>query len=129
MSTPSPLSTFCNMLIRFFEELRDTFPEERDIRVALETIQNAKRINPRLILDMYVTHVGTPLREEIANEDIQGIINYSRLKIQSQFNEILPALVIFDRHWTTLSESNQKSIWKYLKVLVLLADKAQNVRV
>lgn len=128
MSTPSPLSTFCNMLIRFFEELRDTFPEERDIRVALETIQNAKRINPRLILDMFATHVGTPLREQIANEDIAGIIDYSRQKIQTQFNEILPALVIFDRHWTTLSESNQKSIWKYLKVLIALADKAQSTR-
>jgi hypothetical protein len=128
MSTPSPLSTFCNMLIRFFEELRDTFPEERDIRNALETIHNAKRINPRLILDMYLTHVGTPLREQIANEDINGIISYSRQKIQTQFNEILPALVIFDRHWNTLSESNQKSIWKYLKVLIALADKAQSVR-
>ena len=117
------------MLIRFFEELRDTFPEERDIRNALETIHNAKRINPRLILDMFVTHVGEPLREPIANEDVNAIISYGRQKIQTQFNEILPALVIFDRHWATLSESNQKSIWKYLKVLVLLSDKAKANRV
>jgi hypothetical protein len=129
MSAPSPLSTFCNMLIRFFEELRDTFPEEREIRLALDTIHNAKRINPRLILDMFVTHVGGPLREPIANEDVNAIVDYGRQKIQTQFNEILPALMIFDRHWGTLSESNQKSIWKYLKVLVALSDKAQANRV
>jgi hypothetical protein len=117
------------MLVRFFEELRDTFPEEREIRGALETIHNAKRINPRLILDMFVTHVGEPLREPIANEDVNAIISYGRQKIQTQFNEILPALVIFDRHWGSLSESNQKSIWKYLKVLVALSDKAQANRV
>ena len=51
MSGPSPLTTFCNMLVRFLEELRDTFPEERDIKAGLETIQNARKINPRLILD------------------------------------------------------------------------------
>ena len=54
MSSGSPLTAFNNMLVRFFEEIRDTFPEEKDIRVALEYIQNARKINPRLILDLYL---------------------------------------------------------------------------
>ena len=65
MSGPSPLTTFTNMLVRFFEDLKDTFPEEREIKMALETIQNARKINPRLILDMFNEHVTTPLRENI----------------------------------------------------------------
>jgi hypothetical protein len=129
MSQPSPLTMFCNMLVRFFEELKDTFPEERDIRVALETINSAKKINPRLILDMFNEHVGIPLRDPISREDEQAIIAYARTKISQQFNEILPALAIFERHWGGLSDINRNSIWKYLKVLVALSEKARNVRV
>jgi len=38
----SALGAFNNQLIRFFQELRDTFPEERDIKMALEAIEGAK---------------------------------------------------------------------------------------
>ena len=125
----NPLSAFCNMLVRFFEELKETFPEERDIKLALDTIQSARRINPRLVLDMFSEHVGKPLREHIAKEDEQAIIVYGRTVISTQFNEILPAIAIFDKHWGTLSEANRKSIWNYLKVLVALGDRAQSTRV
>jgi hypothetical protein len=128
-TTPSPLTTFCNMLVRFFEELRDTFPEEREIKAALETIQNARKINPRLILDMFYTHVTSPLREPIANEDVDAITAHAKTKISTQYNEISPALSIFDRHWDTLSDANRGAIWKYLKVLISLSDKAQSTRV
>ena len=125
----SALTAFCNNLVRFFEELKETFPEERDIKLALETIISARRINPRLVLDMFTEHVSKPLREPIAKEDEQAIIAYGRAVISTQFNEILPAIAIFDKHWATLSDSNRKSIWNYLKVLVALSDKAQSVRV
>jgi hypothetical protein len=129
MSTPSPLTSFCNMLVRFFEDLRDTFPEEKEVKAGLEMIQNARKINPRLVLDMFTEHVTGPLREPIAKEDDVAIITYARSKISQQFNEILPALAIFDRHWHTLSDKNRESIWKYLKVLIALGDKAQTNRV
>jgi hypothetical protein len=129
MSGPSPLTTFSNMLIRFFEELKETFPEEREIKMALETIQNAKKINPRLILDMFYEHVTTPLREFIAKEDDGQIVAYARTKLSVQFNEILPAIAIFDKHWAGLADNNRTAIWKYLKVLIALSDKARSVRV
>lgn len=129
MSSGSPLTTFNNMLVRFFEELRDTFPEEKEIRVALEYIQNARKINPRLILDLFTEHVIKPLRETIAKEDVEAIILYARQKASGQYNEIMPALSIFDRHWSGLADSNRTAIWKYMKVLVILGDKAQSTRV
>jgi hypothetical protein len=116
------------MLVRFFEELKDTFPEEREIRVALETINGAKRINPRLVLDMFYEHVTKDLKEAISKEDVNYIVQYGRQKIDQQFNEILPALAIFDKHWATLSDANRNVIWKYLKVLVSLSEKSQSVR-
>ena len=129
MSGPSPLTTFCNMLVRFFEELKETFPEEREIKMALETIQNAKKINPRLILDMFYENVTSPLREHIAHEDDGQIVAYAKTKLSVQFNEILPAIAIFDKHWVGLADGNRNAIWKYLKVLVAMSDKARSVRV
>ena len=121
----SALSAFNTQLIKFFEELRDTFPEEREIRVALEALQGAKKINPRLILDLFYEHVGRDLRGAIQEQNEQKIIAHAKEKIKTQFNEILPALAIFDKHWPTLSEANQEIIWKYLKVLIVLCDKAR----
>jgi hypothetical protein len=128
MSQPSPLSLFCNQLIRFFEELSDTFPEERDIKSAIDTLQSARKANPRLLLDMFVAHVVNDMREHIMNEDINGLVFVANKKIQTQFNEIMPALAIFQKHWPTLTEDNRAIIWKYMKVLVTLSDKAQSVR-
>lgn len=122
----SALSAFCNQLVRFFEELIETFPEERDIKLALDTIQGARKINPRLILDMFHEHVGRDLRDAIQAENEQMVIQYAKAKIATQFNEILPALAIFDKHWGSMSDANQKAIWKYLKVLIALSDKARS---
>lgn len=126
MNAPiSPTSVFCSQLVRFFEELSDTFPEEREVRGALEAIQAARKINPKLILDMFVEHIVNDLREAIATENADYVIQVGRMKIKTQFNEILPAIMIFEKHWPTLHDDNKQVIWKYLKVLVALSDKAR----
>ena len=100
-----------------------SIPEEKDIRMALEAIKGARKINPRLILDMFYEHIYKDLHETIENRDINAIIQYGRRKIEGQFNEIMPAITIFDKHWTTLSPTTQDSIWKYLKVLCVLCER------
>jgi len=45
----SLLGAFNTQLIRFFEQLSETYPEERDIRLGLQTIQGTKLINPKLL--------------------------------------------------------------------------------
>ncbi len=125
----SALGAFNTQLIRFFEELAETYPEERDIKLALEAIQGAKKINPKLILDLFWEHVYRELAEAIAAEDEAKVIAYAHAKITGQFNEMSPALLIFDKHWNTMNEANQKAIWKYLKVLCALCEKARATRV
>ena len=119
----STLGIFVNKLISFFEDLSETFPEEREIKLATEALQGVKKINPRLMLDMFVAYVKKPLQEHIMKEDEEKIIAFARAAIDSQFNEISPALMIFDKHWGTMSEKNQRAVWNHLKVLVILADK------
>ena len=124
----SALGAFNTQLIRFFEELSDTYPEERDIKLALEAIQGAKKINPKLILDLFYENVHRDLHEAIMNEDEEIVIGFAKKKISGQYNEMSPALFIFDKHWTTMNDTNQKAIWKYLKVLCTLCEKAKTSR-
>jgi len=120
------VSAFCNQLVRFFEELTVTFPDERDIKSGLEVIQGARKINPRMVLDMFYEHVAKDLTSAIMNDDVDSVIKFGRAKIHGTFNEMMPALAIFDKHWATLSSANREAIWKYLKVLVVLCEKARS---
>ena len=124
----SALGAFNNQLIRFFQELRDTYPEERDIKLALEAIEGAKKINPKLILDLFYEYVHKDLSDAIGREDEVVVINFAKSKINAQFNEMSPALLIFDKHWPTMADPNRKAIWNYLKVLCILCEKARAVR-
>jgi hypothetical protein len=124
----SALGAFNTQLIRFFEELSETYPEERAIKGALDGLYGAKKINPKLILDLFFEHVFKDLNDYIANEDADYVVKYAKMKINGQFNEMSPALLIFDKHWTTMTEANQKAIWNYLKVLCKLCEKARIVK-
>jgi hypothetical protein len=123
------LGAFNNQLIRFFEQLVESYPEEKEIKYGLEALQGAKRINPKLILDLFYEHVYASAHEAIENEDDAAVIAYAKSKIQNQYNEMSSALIIFDRHWNTMSENNQAVIWKYLKVLCVLCAKAKGIPV
>jgi hypothetical protein len=121
------LGAFCVQIIRFFEELTESYPEEREIKMGLEAIQGARKINPKLILDLFYEHVYKDAHEFIEQENDEAIVAYAREKIIGQFNEMSSALVIFDKHWDAMPESNRTAIWKYLKVLCILCAKAKGL--
>ena len=119
----SYLSAFNTQLINFFDELCTTFPEEKEIKWATEGIKGAKKVNPRLVLDLFVEHVYKDCSEAIATKNGNLMREIAQQKFKSQFNEMNSALSMFDKHWDTMGPQNQESIWQYLKVLCLLAEK------
>jgi hypothetical protein len=121
----SALGAFNTQLIRFFEDLTDTFPEERDIKMALEAVQAAKKINPKMILDLFWENVYVDLHDPISREDDVSVIAFAKSKINTQYNEMSPALLIFDKYWPTMSQTNRDVIWQYLEVLCKLCEKAK----
>jgi GTP1/Obg family GTP-binding protein len=121
----SALNAFNTQLVAFFEELTEVIPEEKDVKMALEAIKGAKKINPRLIVDLFYEHVYSELNVAVMNKDIKFIQKYAHMKISTQFNEIMPALSIFDKYWDMLTPTTHEAIWKYMKVLCLLCEKAR----
>jgi hypothetical protein len=120
----SYLNAFTTQLINFFEELCSVFPEEKDIKMALEGLRGVKKINPRLMLDLFMDHVYSDCSAAIYEKNVETFIQVAQLKINTQFNEMLSALSLFNKHWYTLSPKNQDSMWQYLQVLCKLAEKA-----
>ena len=120
----SRLGFFNDKLMEFFRDLAYAFPEERDLQKAVEYIEMAKRSNPKLILDMFHQHVYLGAHEMIEKDDEEGVVPFAKKKIENEYNEISSALSIFDKHWTSLDNSNREAIWKYLKVLCVLCEKA-----
>jgi hypothetical protein len=121
----SVLGAFCNQLTRFFEELQSTIPEEKSISMALEAIKAAKRSNPKLILDMFHNYLYVPAGDMIITRDAEKLKELAKSVLSTRFNELLPALMIFDKYWPTFSENTKTAIWEYLEVLCKLCEKAR----
>ena len=95
--------------------------------MGLEAVQGAKKINPKLILDLFYEHVYKGVHEAIEREDEVAMVKFAQSKIKNEFNEMSSALVIFDKQWFTMTENNRAAIWKYLKVLCVLCEKAKGL--
>jgi len=121
----SVLPAFCNQLIRFFEELEASFPEEKSISMGLEAIRATKKVNPKLILDMFYEYTYKPANDLIMNHKDEELMILARNLMKTQFNELMPAIMIFDKYWPTMSDTNRDVIWKYLEVLCKLCEKAR----
>lgn len=120
----SVLNAFTTQMVHFFDELCNTFPEEKDLKMATEGIKGAKKINPRLILDLFVEYVYKDCSTAIYERNMNVIRRHMQDTVTTQFNDMLAALSIFDKHWDTMGTNNQDVIWQYLKVLCLLSEKA-----
>ena len=121
----SLLAAFCNQLIRFFEELQGSYPEEKSISMALEAIKAAKRSNPKLVLDMFHEYIYKPANDLIATRNDEELIKLAKATMATRFNELMPALIIFDKYWPTMTQTNRDVIWQYLEVLCKLSEKAR----
>jgi hypothetical protein len=94
--------------------------------MGLEAIKAAKKANPRLILDMFYEYIYVPANDLIATRKDDEIILLARKIMSSRFNELMPTLMIFDKYWPTMSQSNREVIWQYLDVLCKLCEKARS---
>ena len=121
----SVLGAFCNQLIRFFEELENSYPEEKSISMGLEAIRAAKKANPRLIADIFYEHIYVPANDMIMNRRAEEVVALAQRVLSTQFNELMPALMIFQKYWPTMSEGNREVIWQYLQVLCKLCEKVR----
>lgn len=119
----NPLGVFCDQLIAFFEDLTETYPEERDIVTATSALKLLRRSNPRMIHTGFMSAVHREFARHILDENEEYILRRAHEILNSQYADINYAFWIFDKHWSGMSEVNKSVIWKYMKSLILLAER------
>ena len=119
----SALGIFCNQLLAFFEDMSETYPEEKDIAMAYSALKLIKQTNPRLIYTVFTNAVDQTLADHIMAEDEVYLLEKSKEILQSKYSEVAYAFWIFDKHWTSMTETNNQHVWNYFKTLVLLSQK------
>jgi len=119
----SPLSAFNNQLLSFLEDLSETYAEEADLKKAVEALKSLKKINPKLIHSGFMEFVYPDFKEAVKADSPSELISRAKAKLEGEFKDIAYAYWIFDKHWSTMGETNQTHIWNYCKVLVVLAER------
>lgn len=122
-SKMSALGAFCNQLVAFFEDLAETYPEERDIAMAAQALKLMKQANPRLMHTVFMESIYNRFAQKILDEDEEFLLTHAKDVLNSEFKEISYAFWIFDKHWSTMTETNKQHVWKYVKSIVLLAQR------
>jgi hypothetical protein len=120
----TPVSAFNNQLTAFVEELAETYTEEKDLKTALDALKALKRANPKLLHSAFMEYIYPEFHGPVMLEDETKLIENGQRILNSEYKDYAFAYVIFNRHWTTMSEVNKKAIWNWCKVLVVLAERA-----
>jgi hypothetical protein len=119
----SALGAFCNQLVAFFEDLTETYPEEKDISMATQALRLMKQANPRMIHTFFMEVIHKEFAAHIMDENEEYVLRRAHELLNSKYAEINYAFWIFDKHWSTMTETNKEHVWKYLKALVILAQR------
>jgi hypothetical protein len=122
----TPIAAFNNQLIAFVEDLAETYTEEKDIRTALDALKALKKANPKLLHTSFMNYIYPDFAKPVMEEDEDTLIGKARSILDSEYKDYAFAYIIFDRHWSSMSEANKAAIWKWCKVLVVLAERATN---
>lgn len=126
MSTP--ISAFNNQLLAFVEDLAETFPEEKDLVVAVDALKALKKANPKLLHSGFMEYIYPDFHGPVRAEDDSTLIAKARSMLEGEYKDYAFAYVIFDKHWSAMSDSNKKTIWNWCKVLVVLAERANDAK-
>jgi hypothetical protein len=117
------LTAFCNQFVAFFEDLSLTYPEENDISLGYQALKLMKQANPRLIHSVFLQVVDAEFGKNILEENEEYVVERAKTVLETEYANMAYIFRIFDKHWSTMSDTNKEHIWKYLKSLVLLANK------
>jgi len=121
------LTAFNSKLFEFVEELADTYPEEKDISSALDSLKLLKKVNPKLIHSGFMEYIYPDFHEPVMNEDETTLIAKAKEMTTGSYKDYAVAYIIFDRHWSGMTEANKKAIWNWCKVIVILGRRAAGI--
>lgn len=134
---------FNNQLCNFVKILSDRFPTNKELKLALTGVEHLREYNIKKSIELFVMYgykyrqfiinrdeeglMKLNVEKEIAsiknNEDVNHAIDHFRSKIDTKEYEGIDIMEYVLKHWSSLDADEKENLWKYLDVLITLADK------
>jgi hypothetical protein len=120
------LTKFNQTFNEFIDDIISLYPNDVDLRVYQKLLTAALSYNSQLIINTFKESVVTEFGDQLLNRDETFFLNkdYSDLINKNENNVEYNAIIkkIKD-YWSTMSDNNKDTIWKYFRVLILLSKK------
>lgn len=120
----SILTAFNTQVQNLIDDLKNLYPNEKDINLFREKFKLVKFANPRIIIENFIVYV-YPYKEFIMNKNEKYFIEEDNsINRECDKNEIsLTKVINFKKLWEKTSDKNKDAIWKYFQVLIILAER------
>ena len=122
----SYISAFNNLILKFNQELIETFPEENEFKVYKRSLEWLMKSNVKKVCNLFKVYT-INFREKIVQKDESFFLennNYSQV-VDTQDEGIVLIINKLKKYWGTLSDSNKENIWGYMNTLIKLGDLVQ----
>lgn len=119
------LSKFNEHFVEFITDVQAVFPEDVDILSAKNSLLAIKKLNPKMIIKIWKTHIVDKYSEQIEKGDISFFINkdYSNDISKTYFssNKIMEGIDRLRAPIREMSSENQTKTMKYIQNLTKLS--------
>ena len=121
--TNSCLKAFNNLVIKFNDDLIETFPEENDFRVYKRAIILLNMANAKKICNLFKNYM-ILYKTKIETEDETFFLNtnYTEIVNNAGTEGVESIIMKLKHYWNTLSSGNKIKVWGYLNSLIKLSD-------
>lgn len=111
------VQAFNSVMDEFISDLKETFPEEKKIKVYYNSFLTLKKANPRKVMDIFMAQA-TPKAALITSRDD---------KLFTENEDIIPDVQL-SRLWNEdLDQDSKDAIWQYLNTLYVLGTTIGNI--
>ena len=124
MESKSAKSFFLEQTEKLIEYLLKELPNDVNIKMFNEKYYLIKKTNSAMIINAFIKFV-LPQKDKIFNRDEEYFMNgggQEKLK-QDKYKDKYQYSLDLKENWKNLSEEQKEIIWKYFKILIILAEK------
>jgi hypothetical protein len=125
MDNSNILQAFNNHLFEFLNDIQVIMPDDKDIVSVNLALSNIKKINPKLIIKIWKTHISSKYKQSIEDGDISFFLNkdYTQdLEKLESSNNIVTKINLLREPIRNMGEENQKKCMKYMQNLTKLSE-------
>lgn len=122
---PTILQTFNNQLIEFFDDVLRIFPNNLEILKTKNYITTIRKMNPRLIIQLWKEFISTPYAESIAVGDFEYFMEKdyaSDVKLLDDADKIVGGIEQLRHSLKNMNDEDRKTAMKYVQNLTKLSN-------